>query len=156
MPTDGKVAVLFVCLGNICRSPLAEGAFRRAAADAGLAERFRVDSAGVSDYNAGEPPDPRAVAAAARRGLDIRGLRARPVRPIDFLEFDWMLAMDRSNLAGLRTLAPDHALARIGLLRDIAEGRPEPIPDPYFGTPDDFERVLDAVETATKALVRKL
>ena len=156
LPEDRPLGVLFVCMGNICRSPLAEGAFRAAVAAAGLGDRLRIDSAGLTDFHEDEPPDPRAVAVAAARGLDISGLRARAVRPTDFLDFDVMLAMDRQNLSGLEARRPDHALARAALLLEAAEGRNEPIPDPYYGSKADFEAVFDTVERATARLVERL
>jgi protein-tyrosine phosphatase len=110
---DRRIGVLFVCLGNICRSPLAEGAFRRVLAERGLADRFHVDSAGISDFHEGEPPDRRAIATAKARGIDIAGQRSRPVRPGDFLQFDWILGMDGSNLTALDGRAPDHATAHV-------------------------------------------
>jgi protein-tyrosine phosphatase len=151
-----RIGVLFVCLGNICRSPLAEGAFRHVLAERGLAERFHVDSAGISDFHEGEPPDRRAVAAATARGIDISGQRSRPIRPGDFLAFDWILAMDGSNLTALDGRAPDHATAHVGLLLEVAEGRPAAVPDPYYDGPAEFERVLDMVSAAAERLADRL
>lgn len=153
---EPPVAVLFVCLGNICRSPLAEGAFRRAVAARGLAHRFTIDSAGISDFHEGDPPDRRAIAAAAARGFDISGQRSRPVRPGDFVAFDWILAMDGSNLTALDAAAPDHATAHIGLYLELAEGRPQPVPDPYYDGPAAFEEVLDMVDRAAGRLLDRL
>lgn len=155
-PADRPTAVLFVCLGNICRSPLAEGAFRHAVAAAGLDRRFAIDSAGLTDFHEGDPPDPRAIAAAARRGIDIARQRSRPVQPADFLTFDWVLAMDRSNLAALEERRPDAAQARVGLLLEVAEGRRQSVPDPYYGAARDFEAVLDTVARAATRLVDRL
>jgi len=152
----GRIGVLFVCLGNICRSPLAEGAFRRVLAERHLADRFVVASAGISDFHFGEPPDPRAIAVAAARGIDISAQRSRPIRPGDFLAFDWILAMDAANLTALDGAAPDHALAHVGLLLDVAEGRPEAVPDPYYDDRAAFERVLDTVSAAAEKLADRL
>lgn len=156
LPADRPLGVLFVCMGNICRSPLAEAAFRAAATAAGLGPRLRIESAGLTDFHEDEPPDPRAVAVAAAHGLDISGQRARPVRPTDFLDFDVMLAMDAANLAGLEARRPDHALARAALLLEAAEGRPTPVPDPYYGSKADFVAVLATVSRASAALVERL
>jgi protein-tyrosine phosphatase len=153
---EPPVAVLFVCLGNICRSPLAEGAFRRAVAARGVAHRFAIDSAGISDFHEGDPPDRRAIAVAAARGFDISGQRSRPVRPGDFVAFDWILAMDAANLAALDAAAPDHARAHIGLYLEVAEGRPQAVPDPYYDGPAAFEAVLDMVDRAAERLLDRL
>ena len=157
-PRDGaaRIGVLFVCLGNICRSPLAAGAFRHAAAARGLAHRFQVDSAGISDFHEGDPPDRRAVAAAQARGVDISAQRSRPVRPGDFVAFDWILAMDGANLVALDAAAPDHATAHVGLLLEVAEGRAQAVPDPYYDGPAAFEAVLDTVSAAAERLLDRL
>lgn len=153
---DDRIGVLFVCLGNICRSPLAEGAFRRAVAARGLADRFNIDSAGISDFHEGDPPDRRAIAAAAARGVDISAQRSRPVRPSDFVAFDWILGMDAQNLAALDARSPDHASATVGLLLEVAEGRKAAVPDPYYDGPAEFERVLDTVDAAAERLLDRL
>ena len=143
-------SVLFICLGNICRSPTAEGVFRAHTAGAGL--DLRIDSAGTGAYHIGNPPDPRGLAAASARGYDNTAQRARQVRGSDFREFDLILAMDAANLADLRRLCPDGATCEIRLFDP--QGRD--IPDPYHGGPDDYERALDMVEAAADALVAEL
>lgn len=146
------VKVLFVCLGNICRSPTAEGVFRRRLEAAGLQDAVQVDSAGTHDYHIGKAPDPRAVAAAARRGIDISGLRARQVTAEDLEGFDYVLAMDEENLAYLQHLADGRARPR--LLMDYApQCGVREVPDPYFGGRRGFERVLDMLEQACDGLV---
>ena len=147
--------LLFVCLGNICRSPAAEGVMRARAGAAGLA--VEIDSAGTGGWHAGEPPDRRMTAAAARRGVDLSGLRARQARPSDFSRFDLILAMDRGNFADLSRLRPPGAPARLELMLDQADGpRGREVPDPYYGGPDGFERVLDMLEEAADGLVDRL
>ncbi len=148
-------SVLFVCLGNICRSPLAEGALRAAAARAGL--EVEVDSAGTGGWHAGDPPDPRAQAAARRHGTDISGLRARQVRPEDFRNFDYVLALDRQNLRDLTAIAPANTTARLGLLMDYVPGRAgHSVADPYYGTDSDFDTTWADVSAAADALVARL
>ena len=147
--------LLFVCLGNICRSPLAEGAFRAAAAEAGLA--VEVDSAGTGGWHIGAPPDPRAQAVARRHGSDIAGLRARQVTIADFRLFDHIFALDAANLAALRRIAPADATATVGLLLDLVPGREgEAVPDPYDGSDARFEDTWRDVDAAARALVRRL
>lgn len=148
--------VLFVCTGNICRSPTAEGVFRRLVQDAGLAHAIEVDSAGTGAWHAGEPPDARSQQAAARRGIDLGAQRARPVRRDDFHVFDVILAMDRSHLRQLRKAAPPGATARIELLLDHAPEHGRDVPDPYYGAGDGFERVLDMIEAAGGHLLATL
>jgi protein-tyrosine phosphatase len=149
--------VLFVCLGNICRSPTAEGVFRSVVERVGLAARVRIDSAGTGDWHVGRPPDRRAVAAARERGYELGHLRARQVRRSDFAEFDWILAMDRSNLAALRSLRPRAYGGHLGLFLELAPdlGVAE-VPDPYGGGAPDFTRVLDLVEHASASLLTRL
>ncbi len=146
--------LLVVCLGNICRSPLAEGVLRQRIAEAGLERRILVDSAGTGGWHAGEPPDRRSIANAARHGVDISGLRARKLRAADYREFHWLLCADRDNLADVRSRAPADASARSALLLDWAGlGQGAEVPDPYTGGPDDFEQVWQLVDRAARAIV---
>jgi len=149
--------VLFVCMGNICRSPTAEGVFRAAAARAGLSDRLLIDSAGTHDYHIGAPPDRRSTIAARRRGYDIAPLRARQVDVEDFALFHHIYAMDRMNLALLKELCPPGYSGHLGLFLDVASDLGvRDVPDPYYGGPEGFERVLDLVEQASEALIGKL
>lgn len=148
--------ILFVCLGNICRSPTAEAVLRALAAREAPEIPLEVDSAGTADYHVGQPPDPRTRAAAARRGYDLSALRARTVDSDDFERFDLILAMDRENLAALRRRAPSHTHERLRLFLEFAPDAPEDVPDPYYGGPNGFEEVLDLVETATRGLLTHL
>jgi protein-tyrosine phosphatase len=150
------VGVLFVCTGNICRSPTAEGVFIARAKAAGLIDRLDIDSAGTHDYHVGEPPDPRAIAHAARRGIDIAQLRARKLRREDFTRFDYVLAMDRGHERLLLRQA-GAAKDRVRLYLDFApQLAGQDVPDPYYGKAEDFERVLDLVEPATEALIEHI
>lgn len=142
--------ILCVCLGNICRSPMAEGAIRRRAAEAGL--DVEVDSAGTGAWHIGNPPDPRGLAAAGARGYDNAAQRARQVRPGDFIRFDLIVGMDAANVADLRKLSPPAGGAEIALFHPDGLD----IPDPYHGGPADYERALDMVETAADALIARL
>ena len=143
------LSILVVCTGNICRSPTAEGVLRAAAERRGLA--VRVASAGTHDYHVGEAPDPRAVKHASRRGYDLSALRASQVQPADFSRHDYILAMDRGHLRLLRAIAPAGARAQVGLFLDAsASWKGEDVPDPYYGGPEGFERVLDMVEEAAE------
>jgi len=151
-----KRGVLFVCLGNICRSPTAEGVLRAIAAREYPGLVLEVDSAGTADYHVGEPPDRRTVAAARRRGYDLAGLRARQVQPEDFNRFDFVLAMDRANLAALARLRPEDASARLALFLDFAPDSGLEVPDPYYGSVEDFERVLDLCESGARGLLDSL
>jgi protein-tyrosine phosphatase len=148
--------VLFVCLGNICRSPTAEGVLRALAAREAPDLALEVDSAGTAAYHVGQPPDPRTRAAAARRGYDLSTLRARSIESSDFERFDLILAMDRENLTVLRQRAPAHAHERLHLLLEFAPDAPDEVPDPYYGGPNGFEEVLDLVEAATRGLLAHL
>lgn len=146
--------VLFVCLGNICRSPTAEGVLRHKLLEAGLAEQVEVDSAGTGDWHVGKAPDTRTRQAALRRGYDLSLLRARQVSVEDFSRFDLVLAMDHSNLRDLKGLRrngsePDLFLRRYGLV-------PEEVPDPYYGGEEGFEEVLDLIEQACDGLVAEI
>ena len=148
-------SVLFVCLGNICRSPMAEGVFGAVAEARGL--DLMIDSAGTGSWHVGEPPDDRAQSAAAARGVDISAQRARRVARRDFEVFDLIVAMDRSNVSALESLAPPHERARIRLFLDFAAGAPAAeVPDPYYGGDDGFEAVLDVIEAGSRALLARL
>lgn len=130
-------SILFVCLGNICRSPLADGVLRHRVRQLGLG--WTIDSAGTGGWHAGEPPDRRAMAIAKAHGVDIAGLRAREVQRADFERFDLILAMDHDNLAGLKAIAPPDARAELCLALDLVAGREgEPVADPYYGDADGF------------------
>jgi protein-tyrosine phosphatase len=152
-----KHRLLFVCLGNICRSPMAEGVFRRAAEARGLADLFEIDSAGMGDWHKGEAPDARAQKAARNRGMDISGQVARKVEIEDFDDFDLVLAMDASNVADLYDIAPQHARHKI---RRFLEYAPDTdtydVPDPYFGGADGFDHALDLIEAAADGLLADL
>jgi protein-tyrosine phosphatase len=153
-----ELRVLMVCTGNICRSPTAEGVLRDRLVRAGLAGRVVVDSAGTQGYHTGEGPDPRAVKAAAARGYDLRGLRARPMSPADFAQFDLLLAMDEDHLAWMQRKAPAGTRARMELLMPHSRrfGGERNVPDPYYGAPAGFDRVLDLVEDACDGLLAHL
>jgi len=154
MQGKDKVGVLFVCMGNICRSPSAEGVFRAVAKRSGWARKLLIDSAGTHDYHIGEPPDARAIASAQRRGYDIAKLRARQFDAKDFGRFDWILAMDANNLHRLIEMRPKEFGGHVGLLLDLApELGIREVPDPYYGGPDGFERMLDLIEPASEALL---
>jgi len=149
--------ILFVCLGNICRSPTAEAVFRAVAAREAPELTIEVDSAGTAGYHIGEPPDLRTRQAASRRGYDMAPLRARIVEPRDFEEFDLILAMDHENLNVLSHRAPPHARDRVRLFLDFApDATAREVPDPYYGGPNGFEEVLDLVEEATRGLLKHL
>jgi protein-tyrosine phosphatase len=147
--------VLFVCLGNICRSPTAEGVVRAIAAREFPGLGLEVDSAGTADYHVGEPPDRRTIAAARRRGYELASLRARQVTAADFRAFDYVLAMDHANLHELERQAAGGS-ARVGLFMEFASGDEAEVPDPYYGGIEDFERVLDLCETAARGLLSAL
>ena len=146
-------SVLFVCLGNICRSPLAEGAFRKVVEDLGAGGRVLIDSAGTGGWHQGEAPDPRSIAVAARNGIDISAQRARQVVKADFSRFEHILAMDSSNLTNLRKLSPAEAPARLRLFLE-AEGMD--VPDPYYGGPAGFETVFRMVMRGAEDLAAEL
>lgn len=155
--TSPRFQVLMVCMGNICRSPLAEAVLRSKLAQAGLGDLVAVDSAGTSDHHRGEPPDPRGVRCAQARGYSMKGLRSRPVVDADFERFDLVLAMDRSNLDSLLRRVPQQAQAKLGLLLPYAAtAGPEEVPDPYYGAAAGFEHVIDLLEPACDALVQDL
>jgi protein-tyrosine phosphatase len=150
--------LLFVCMGNICRSPTAEGVMRRLVAARGLQDEVRIDSAGIGDWHVGDAPDARSTSVAATRGIVLEGA-ARQVRAADFEDFDLLLCADRSNARDLRRLAPDAAAAaKVRLLREFdpaADGDLD-VPDPYYGGPDGFDHVLDLVEAACAGLLDEI
>ncbi len=153
------VRVLFVCLGNICRSPTAEGVMRALAAEAGVDHRLEIDSAGTGSWHVGHPPDDRAAAAAARRGIELAGA-ARRVEPSDLDRFDLVIAMDRDNLAELERMAGDGTQEKLALLRQFDEaaaaaGELE-VPDPYYGGEDGFDLVLDVVTAGCRGLLLEI
>ena len=151
------IRILFVCMGNMCRSPTAEAVFRHLVEEAGLSMQIEVDSAGTSDYQDGDPPDRRAQAAASKRGYELARLRARQLRPKDFLEFDYVLAMDKKNLADLKAIYPDGARAEVGLFLQYAtKFEVREVPDPYYGGAPGFEIVLDLVEDGARAFLSHL
>ncbi|MEQ9569311.1 MAG: low molecular weight protein-tyrosine-phosphatase [Longimicrobiales bacterium] len=154
----GTVSVLFVCLGNICRSPLAEGVFRHRVEEAGLQDRIRIDSAGTGGWHVGEPPDARSREVARAHGVSLDGQSARRVSPDDLRRWDWIVAMDRANLDDLERLRERHGGdGRIVLLRDFD---PEPgdgeVPDPYYGGPQGFDRVYEMVDRSCAALLERV
>ncbi|WP_033376444.1 low molecular weight protein-tyrosine-phosphatase [Porphyrobacter sp. AAP82] len=152
---EHRFGVLFVCLGNICRSPMAEGAFRVAAQERGLA--VLVDSAGTASYHLGLEPDPRAIAAARANGIDIAGQAARQIERDDFYRFSHIIAMDRANLESLQSKAPRAGTARLAMLLDAVEGRRgEPVADPYYGDAAAFEAAWQVISRGTQAWADKL
>lgn len=148
-------SILFVCLGNICRSPLAEGVFRAVLEERGIGD-VTIDSAGTGGWHAGEGPDRRSVAVALRHGVDIGGQRARKVRPEDFEIFDLILGMDRANVRDLKALAPVAAQDKIQLYLDHATGRRGDVPDPYYEGDEAFTQVYRMIREASEKLADKL
>lgn len=152
-----NISVVFVCMGNICRSPTAEAVFRHYVESAGLDGYILIDSAGTHDYHIGDAPDARAQRAAQQRGYDMSGLRGRQVEEGDFSRFDYVLAMDKANLAILRSLAPPASNAQVRLFLGYARHHADrEVPDPYYGGEDGFERVLDMVEDAAEGLLQHI
>ncbi|UCH38971.1 MAG: low molecular weight phosphotyrosine protein phosphatase [Gammaproteobacteria bacterium] len=150
------IQVLFVCMGNICRSPTAHGVFQTLVDQQGLRQRIRVDSAGTHSYHIGSSPDPRSQATAFRRGIDLSGLRARRFESADFFEFDYLLAMDNNNLADMLAIKPDDAGARAELMLVYSERfKQREIPDPYFGD-DGFDLVFDMIDDAARGLLQQI
>lgn len=149
-----KIKVLFVCMGNICRSPTAHGVFRHLVEQAGLGHRIEIDSAGTHAYHAGEPPDERAQETALARGIDIGDLRARRAAPEDFLYYDYILVMDQDNYHSLSRICPPGQERKIALFLDYApELRVREVPDPYYGGQRGFDQVFDLVESAARGLL---
>lgn len=156
MKNKDKVAVLFVCMGNICRSPTAHGVFQAMVDEQGLNDRIMVDSAGTHSYHIGSPPDMRSQGVAMSRNVDLTGLRARQFESDDFLDFDFLLAMDHSNLSDMSSLSPDNARARLDLMLGYSEKyKQKEVPDPYFGN-DGFELVFDMISDASAGLLRHI
>ena len=151
-----KKSVLFVCMGNICRSPTAEGVFRKVVADAGLEHVVEVDSAGTHAYHVGEPADRRAAAAAERRGFSLTGIKARRLSPDDLIRFDYVLAMDEDNLSILLEHAGDEHREKVRLFLEFSDSGAREVPDPYYGGAAGFEHVLDLVEDAARGLLRDM
>ncbi len=156
--TPDQVAVLFVCLGNICRSPTAHGIFAELVQKNGLSAQIFIDSAGTGDWHIGRAPDQRAQQAALARGYDLSPLRARKVGSDDFHHFDYILAMDRENLKDLKAMKPRSYSGHLGLFLRFAATRrgPDEVPDPYYGGPQGFEQVIDLVELASQGLLEHI
>lgn len=152
-----KIGVLFVCMGNICRSPTAEGVFRHLLEQENLGPFFKVDSAGTHGYHAGAPPDRRATQAAHRRNIDLTLLKARRFGERDFAEFDFVLAMDKENYRFLEEMCPSQYQERLKLFLSLApELKEDEVPDPYYGSMNGFEHVLDLIETGSQALLKAI
>jgi protein-tyrosine phosphatase len=156
MTDQSTTSVLFVCMGNICRSPTAEGVFRKVVEDAGMADVIRIDSAGTHAYHIGSSPDHRAQSAASSRGYTLSELRARRVEDEDFIEFDYIIAMDDDNLMNLQDRATDDAVSNLVLFLEFTESSESEVPDPYYGGATGFERVLDLVEEASRGLLEHI
>ena len=157
MSESGVTRVLFVCLGNICRSPTAHGVFEAMVRQRGLEHLIHIDSCGTGDWHIGHAPDQRASAEAASRGYDLSQLRARQIQVNDFDTFDYVLAMDKQNLADLRSMCPADFRGHLGLFLPFdPEVSMEEVPDPYYGGDEGFTRVLDMVEAASEGLLREI
>ena len=156
MKNQHKIGVLFVCMGNICRSPTADGVFQSMVDEQGLSDQIIVDSAGTHSYHIGSPPDLRSQHMAQSRGVDLTGLRARQFESDDFLDFDFLLAMDHANLSNMSSLRPDKARAQLELMLHYSEKfKQKEVPDPYFGN-DGFELVFDMISDASEGLLRHI
>ncbi|MDH0614677.1 MULTISPECIES: low molecular weight phosphotyrosine protein phosphatase [unclassified Agrobacterium] len=149
-------AILFVCMGNICRSPLAEGVLRHLADDTVISDQLTIDSAGTGGWHAGDAPDPRSIAMARQHGIDISRQRARQVTRADFDTFDLILAMDENNLAKLLQASPEGHRHKIHLFMDYAAGRRENVPDPYYGAEDGFLKVYNMLLAGCRSLLEKM
>ncbi|WP_432473362.1 low molecular weight protein-tyrosine-phosphatase [Amphritea sp. HPY] len=151
-----KTSVLFVCLGNICRSPTAHGVFRAQVERAGLIAEIEIDSAGTAAYHVGNAPDQRSASTALQRGYDLSDLRARQAVRADFNQYDYILAMDKQNLSDLRDICPANYSGYLGLFLELVPGNIIEVPDPYYGGADGFDHVLDLVEDASLALLQRI
>jgi protein-tyrosine phosphatase len=156
MPSDRKTAILFVCLGNICRSPLAEGVFRSVAAEQGRAAEFEVDSAGTGGWHVGSPPDPRSIAVAGDYGIDISSQRCRRISDGDFDRFDLVLGMDRDNIGDLLSQSSAANRTKVHLFCERAGCGPHEIPDPYYGGAGGFGDVYRMIREASESLIGQL
>jgi protein-tyrosine phosphatase len=148
-----NIKILFVCMGNICRSPTAQGVFESMVADVNLDDAIVIDSAGTHAYHVGKQPDQRATEAASQRGIDLTTQRARHVEAGDFARFDYVLAMDASNLDDLLSICPEQHQAKVKLFMEFADSAASEVPDPYYGGSQGFERVLDMVEEGARGLL---
>lgn len=151
-----RTSLIFVCMGNICRSPLAEGILTHLVEARHLGDRFTIDSAGTGGWHGGNPPDPRSVAVAHSNGIDISGQRARQVGASDFEDHDLILAMDDDNLARLRSICPQQHRHKLHLFSHYASGRHDNVPDPYYGGEDGFQTVYTMLLTGCASLLEKL
>jgi protein-tyrosine phosphatase len=157
MQAHSKTAILFVCMGNICRSPTAEGVFRHKVQEAGMEQNFLIDSAGTHAYHVGEQPDPRSQLFAHKRGIDLSTQRARRVQPSDFAQFDLLIAMDKSNLQNLQRICPPQYKDKLKLMMSYASHSPaDEVPDPYYDSGRGFDTVLDYIEDAAEGLLHVL
>ena len=155
--TATQLSVLFVCLGNICRSPTAHGVFAKLVEQAGYSDLIQVDSAGTGDWHLDHAPDQRTAQVAAAKGYDLSGLRARLVTSADFNQFDYIIAMDNANLKDLRAMQPEGYAGHLGLFLDFSEqSAVQEVPDPYYGGEDGFELVFGLVEDASRGLLRHI
>ena len=156
MNTALPVRVLFVCMGNICRSPTAHGVFRDLVDEAGLGQAIEIDSAGTHSYHIGNPPDPRSQSTARGRGVDLSALRARRFQSQDFHDFDYVIGMDHGNIADMRAIRPDDNENEPRLMLDFSARYSSPeVPDPYFGD-DGFEQVFDMIDDAARGLLAQI
>ena len=149
-----KTSVLFVCLGNICRSPTAEAVFRKKASEAGIS--VEIDSAGTHGYHIGNPPDKRSQAAGVAKGYDFSGIACRKVEAADFEKFDYILAMDKSNFENLKKVSEPLHHAKVSLFLDFANSKYDEVPDPYYGGKKGFELVLELIEEASDRLIKDI
>ncbi|MEN7342728.1 MAG: low molecular weight protein-tyrosine-phosphatase [Pseudomonadota bacterium] len=157
LDSESQIAVLFVCMGNICRSPTAEAVFRKRVSEAGLSDAFRIDSAGTHAYHVGHPPDGRSQEVTEANGISMSGQRARRVRDEDFFEFDYVFAMDRLNLVTLQEREPDDSTAALSLLLGEAPMLDEEeVPDPYYGGRKGFDTVFSLIDTACAHILETL
>ena len=156
MPSPDTVKVLFVCMGNICRSPTAHGVFRDLVQAEGLADAITIDSAGTHNYHAGNPPDTRSQATARQQGVDLSDLRARRFVSTDFVDFDYVIGMDHGNIADMRAIRPPEAGARLQLMLEYSRKyAQDEVPDPYFGD-DGFDQVFDMIDDASRGLLEHI